>query len=171
MPRYVAFLRGVSPQNAKMPDLKRCFEEAGFANVKTVLSSGNVVFDARAASEAALERKALACMEAGLGRSFYPLVRSVADLTALLATDPYARFAVSPQAKRVVSFLREVPNPQPRLPIEQDDARLLCLVGREMFTAYVPNEKGPVFMTLIQKALGTEVTTRTWETVNKCVAA
>ena len=58
MPRYVAFLRGVSPVNAKMTDLKRCFEEAGFTDVRTVLSSGNVVFDSRSSSEAALERQA-----------------------------------------------------------------------------------------------------------------
>jgi len=30
MRRYAAFLRGVSPMNAKMPELKRCFEAAGF---------------------------------------------------------------------------------------------------------------------------------------------
>jgi uncharacterized protein (DUF1697 family) len=58
MPRYVAFLRGVSPVNAKMTDLKRCFEEAGFTHVRTVLSSGNVVFDSRSSSEAVLERRA-----------------------------------------------------------------------------------------------------------------
>jgi uncharacterized protein (DUF1697 family) len=56
MPRYLAFLRGVSPMNAKMSELKRCFEAAGFTDVKTVLASGNVAFNARAASEAALER-------------------------------------------------------------------------------------------------------------------
>jgi uncharacterized protein (DUF1697 family) len=67
MPRYVAFLRGVSPMNAKMPELRRCFEAAGFTDVKTVLSSGNVVFGARAASEAALERRAENAMEEATG--------------------------------------------------------------------------------------------------------
>lgn len=47
MTRYVAFLRGVSPQNAKMPALKACFEAAGFEHVRTILGSGNVAFDAR----------------------------------------------------------------------------------------------------------------------------
>ena len=45
-----------------MPELKRCFEDAGFRDVRTLLSSGNVVFDARQASEAALERGAEAAM-------------------------------------------------------------------------------------------------------------
>ncbi len=50
MPRFVAFLRGVSPMNAKMTQLAYCFETAGFSEVRTLLSSGNVVFSARAAS-------------------------------------------------------------------------------------------------------------------------
>src|SRR6266581_4235379 len=77
MPRYVAFLRGVSPLNAKMPELKHCFEEAGFTNVKTVLSSGNIVFDARTSKEATLERRAEAAMGAALSRSFYTIVRPI----------------------------------------------------------------------------------------------
>ncbi|MBC7601030.1 MAG: DUF1697 domain-containing protein [Ramlibacter sp.] len=35
MTRFVALLRGVSPMDLKMPQLKACLEEAGFANVKT----------------------------------------------------------------------------------------------------------------------------------------
>ena len=42
MPCDVAFLRGVSPVNAKMPELKHCFEQAGFTNVKTVGPCGPV---------------------------------------------------------------------------------------------------------------------------------
>lgn len=171
MPRYAAFLRGVSPQNAKMPELKRCFEEAGFSDVKTVLSSGNVIFDARSAAESALERKAEAAMQEGLGRSFYTIVRPVDFLRALLETDPYAEFDVPPEAKRVVSFLREPREAKVALPIESDGARVLSMSGREIFTAYVPSAKGPVFMTLIEKAFGTEVTTRTWDTVRKCARA
>ncbi len=49
MPRHVAFLRGVSPTNARMPDVQRCFEAAGFTAVRTILASGNVAFDAPAA--------------------------------------------------------------------------------------------------------------------------
>ena len=57
MARYVAFLRGVSPMNLKMVELKRCLEAAGFTAVKTVLASGNVAFDARTTLPSTLERK------------------------------------------------------------------------------------------------------------------
>jgi uncharacterized protein (DUF1697 family) len=171
MPRYVAFLRGVSPQNAKMPELKACFEGAGFTAVKTLLSSGNVAFDARTLSEAALERQAEAAMQATLGRSFYTIVRRADALAQLLASDPFAAHAVPPQAKRVVSFMRQVVTPKLALPLASDGAQVLALVGREVFTAYEPSPRGPVFMTLIEKAFGKDVTTRTWDTVKKCAAA
>lgn len=171
MPRYVAFLRGVSPVNAKMPELKLCFEAAGFGKVRTILSSGNVVFDARTASEAALERRAESAMQASLGRSFYTIVRPADALAELLESDPYAAYSLAPGAKRVVSFLREPRPARLELPIEADGARVLSMVGREVFTAYVASEKGPVFMTLIQKAFGTDVTTRTWDTLRKCACA
>jgi uncharacterized protein (DUF1697 family) len=171
MPRYVALLRGVSPMNAKMPELKRCFEGAGFTNVKTVISSGNVVFDARKAAEASLERRAEAAMQAELGRSFRTIVRSVEFLQGLLAKDPYKPFGVPSQAKRVVTFLREVPANKLALPIESDGARILSMTEREVFTAYVTGDKGPVFMALIERAFGTDITTRTWDTVRKCALA
>lgn len=171
MPRFVAFLRGVSPLNAKMPELKRCFETAGFTNVRTVLSSGNVVFDARAAAESAIERKAEQAMLKGLGRSFYTIVRPTAHLDALLATDPFSAHGVPANAKRVVSFLRDARQPRVGLPLAQDEAAVLCLVGREAFCAYLPSEKGPVFMKLIENAFGSDVTTRTWDTVARCAAA
>ena len=171
MPRYVAFLRGVSPMNAKMAELKSCFEMAGFTDVKTVLSSGNVAFNARAASVAVIEKKAEAAMLKHLGRTFYTIVRPTLFLRELLDADPYANFHLPADAKRVVTFLRE-PHAAPlTLPIELDGARILAIDGCEIFSAYVPSPRGPVFMTLIEKTFGTNVTTRTWDTVKKCVAA
>ncbi|MFT3792012.1 MAG: DUF1697 domain-containing protein [Rudaea sp.] len=170
MPRYVAFLRGVSPMNAKMPELKRCFEQAGFAAVKTVLSSGNVVFDARAGSEPALARRIEAAMER-LGRTFYTIVRSTAVLNTLIAADPYAAFRVPEAAKRVVTFLGEPRKAPPALPPETEGVRILAVAGSEVFTVYVPQPGNPAFMRLIEKTFGAELTTRTWDTVKKCAAA
>jgi len=167
MPRYAAFLRGVMPMNAKMPDLRQAFEAAGFSDVRTVLSSGNVVFSARAASEIALQRKAETAMERRLGRSFLTIVRSIDALQELLASDPYRQFRIGPKAKRIVTFLRQAPARKIVLPVEQDGARILAMRGSEIFSSYLPTPKGPVFMTLIEKTFGKDQTTRTWDTVAK----
>jgi len=159
------------PMNAKMADLKQAFEAAGFTDVKTVLSSGNVVFSARSAAEVGLQRKAEAAMFERLGQSFLTIVRPIEVLQQLLASDPYKKFGVSPNAKRIVTFLRDEPQAKLKLPIESDGARILTMKGREIFSAYLPSPKGPVFMALIEKTFGKEVTTRTWDTIAKVVRA
>ena len=171
MPRYAAFLRGVTPMNAKMPALRAAFEEAGFTDVKTVLGTGNVVFGARATSLSALEKKAERAMNDGLGRTFLTIVRPIDALHALLETDPYAEFRLAAGSKRIVTFLRSAPKAKPALPVELHGARILALQGAEAFTAYVPTPQGPVFMSLLQKTFGEDITTRTWDTVAKVAKA
>jgi uncharacterized protein (DUF1697 family) len=153
--------------NAKMPELVKAFQLAGFTEVKTVRSSGNVVFTARAATEAALERRAEAAMEQHLGHSFLTIVRPVDVLREILGSDPYAPFRLKPGSKRVVTFLRGKPKSSVKLPVDLDDARILCRHGGEIFSVYVPGPRGPDFMTLIEKTYGKDVTTRTWETIEK----
>ena len=155
--------------NAKMPELRRCFESAGFTNVKTLLSSGNVVFDTRKSSEIALERKIQKALAKDLSRAFDTFVRAVDHLRDLLDQDPYAEFRVPARAKRVITFLREAQ--KPKLPIVVDGATIFAVKGREVFTAYLASPRGPVFMTLIEKTFGKEQTTRTLDTIRKCVAA
>lgn len=171
MPRYVAFLRGVSPLNAKMPELKRCFEAAGFDDVRTLLSSGNVVFSSRAAEESRLARRAEAAMQAGLGKSFGTIVRPCSHLQALLDADPFAPFDLAPGAKPVITFLPAALEAAPVLPIHREGACIHALRGLEAFVSYVPNPKGPAFMTLLERTFGKTITTRTLETVRRCAWA
>lgn len=164
--RYAAFLRGVSPMNAKMPALKDAFEAAGYTGVKTLLSSGNVVFDAPKSPVGSLERKVEAAILEGLGKSFLTIVRPVESLRKLLESDPYRAFKLKSEAKRIVTFVRNPPTSL-KLPIEQDGARVLRLEGNDLFSAYLPTDKGPVFMKLIEQAVGKEQTTRTWQTIER----
>lgn len=171
MPRFAAFLRGVSPMNAKMPELKAAFESAGFTNVRTLLSSGNVVFDAALTDEREIERLAEAAMHRALGSSFYTIVRGVDDLQRLLACDPYTAHGIPAEAKRVVTFMREARAPRLGLPLAQDYSSVFLHDGREVYSAYLPTGKGPIFMVLIERAFGKDVTTRTLDTVAKCAKA
>jgi uncharacterized protein (DUF1697 family) len=173
MPRYVALLRGVSPMNCKMPELKRCFEDAGFTDVKTLLSSGNVAFStARSASLPALRKRVEKAMQEGAGYDFWTVVRTTAHLQQLLDADPFAAFKLPAGSKRVVTFLRE-PDAvaDVKLPVELHDARILKRIDGEVLCTYVPGDKGPVFMQLLEKTFGRDITTRTWDTVTKCAKA
>ena len=170
MTRWAGFLRGVTPMNLKMADLRRCLEEADFSAVVTVLSSGNVVFDARGGTAAAVERRVEAAMAAALGRSFMTIVRRVDALRALLDADPFRGFRLPAGAKRIVTFLRDPGRGKLDLPVELHGAQILAVKGGEVFSAYVATPKGPVFMSLIERTFGQDVTTRTWDTVRKVAA-
>jgi uncharacterized protein (DUF1697 family) len=169
--RYVAFLRGVSPMNCKMPELKRCFEAAGFTDVKTLLSSGNVAFSAKPAIVPLLEKQAEEAMKHHLDRSFQTIVRPSGFLQSLVAADPHAAFQSAANAKRIVTFLRRPHAVRVELPIEQEGAAILKLDGTEVYSVYVPNETGPVFMRLLERTFGAEITTRTLDTVKRCAIA
>jgi len=171
MTSYAAFLRGVSPMNLKMPELKRALEVGGFEAVKTLLSSGNVVFSGRRATDVAIEKQVAAAIEAQVGKKFGVIVRTITELQALIEQDPFLAYRLPKGAKRVVTFLRAKPDAKIKLPPERDGARMLGVHGREVLSAYVPNDKGPVFMTLIEKTFGKDVTTRTWDTVGKVARA
>lgn len=169
MARYAAMLRGVSPMNCKMPALKAAFEKAGFDDVKTVISSGNVVFSARACAETTLQKKCEDAMDQHLGRVFMTIVRPVDQLRDLIAANPWKKFTLPDNAKRNVTFLREKPAARMKLPVEIEGSAVLALIDREVFSYYVPNrlDIGPDFMQLIEKTFGKAVTTRTWDTVGK----
>ena len=171
MPRYAAFLRGVSPMNLKMPALKAALEAAGFSDVKTLLSSGNVVFSSRRATDVAIEKKIEAALEEHVGKKFGTIVRSIAELESLLEAEPYQAFRLPAGSKRVITFLRAEPEKKLKLPPAMDGAQIWAVRGREALSSYVRSDKGPVFMVLLEKTFGKDVTTRTWETVLKVARA
>jgi len=157
--------------NLKMPALQAALEEDGFTEVKTLLSSGNVVFSGRRASDTAIEKKLVATIEKNVGRTFGVIVRSIDELQALIDADPYRAYRLPAGSKRVVTFLRKAPEKTIKLPPALGGARIWAVRGREVLSSYVVNEKGPVFMALIEKAFGKDVTTRTWDTVLKVAKA
>jgi len=110
-------------------------------------------------------------MQKDLGRVFATTVRSIDELASLVASDPYKAFKLVPSSKRIVTLLHAKPKSRMKLPIELDGARILSLKGTEIFSAYIPSPKGPVFMNLIEKTFGKDLTTRTWDTIGKVVKA
>jgi len=168
--RYAALLRGVSPMNCRMADLRRALEAAGFENVVTVLSSGNAVFDARKQSTAGLEKKCEAAFPAFLGRGFVTIVRPIDYLERLLGSRPYSGVALPAHFSREVTFLRR----QPATKFASrwlGDGVFVRVRGTEAFSAYEANEDGVLALRLFERTFGKEQTTRTWRTVERVAAS
>jgi uncharacterized protein (DUF1697 family) len=88
----VALLRGVNVGgNHKLPmeRLKAIGEEAGFANVRTYIASGNLVF-ASGESEAVCRERVDGLIEREFGKKIGIMVRSEAELARVAKANPFA---------------------------------------------------------------------------------
>ena len=106
MIRQLALLRGVNlgQRQVKSADLAAAFTALGFAHVKTLLASGNVLFDAP-------EPVAATTIETALAKTFGfdigVVLRTQEQLRALIATDPFDGKTEDADTKLYVMFLRE----------------------------------------------------------------
>lgn len=105
MTRHLALLRGVNlgQRQVKSAALKAAFEAMGFSGVKTLLASGNVLFDAapdmvdRGDIEAALEKQ--------FGFPIGTVLRTQAEIRALIAADPFGGRSEDADTKLYVTFI------------------------------------------------------------------
>ena len=108
MTAYVALLRAVNVGGTgKLPmsDLRALCLDAGFANARTYIASGNVVFGSdldEAAVKAALE-SALTCYA---GKAVGVMVRTGDEMAAVLAANP---FPEAPASRTMAIFLERAP--------------------------------------------------------------
>jgi uncharacterized protein (DUF1697 family) len=91
MPRYAALLRAINVggRTVKMKELCTLFEQARLTNVRSVIASGNVLFESRTADGAALEKRIESALRKGLGYDVETFVRTPDELDAVVAHDPF----------------------------------------------------------------------------------
>ena len=174
MTRYAAFLRGVNlgKRTVKSAELRAAFEELGFSDVKTLLASGNVLFDAGSAR--GLKQKIEAGLEARFGFPVGTVLRRLDELAAMVAADPFKRQEGEDAKLHVLLFDAPVPPalaPQ-GLPGDFDVA---AVTGREIFYIFYRKPDGTYTGNSnfdLEKRLpkGTLVTMRNWNTILKALA-
>lgn len=92
MTRYAAFLRGVNVGgvNLKMAEVAAALTDAGFADVRTILASGNVLLESSAGA-AAVRGKAEAVLRARFGYDAWVLVYDIDTVRAVVDAYPFER--------------------------------------------------------------------------------
>lgn len=109
MKRHIALLRGINVGKAKrvaMADLRALMEGLGHANVRTLLNSGNAVFDAKSGAPAALAAKLKAAILARTGVDCEVIVKTAAELAAAIAEHPLRHHA-NDDARLLVMFTQD----------------------------------------------------------------
>jgi uncharacterized protein (DUF1697 family) len=132
---WIALLRAVNVGGTgklAMADLRALCEAAGFEDVRTYIASGNVVLRGPGT-----ERKVKAALEAGLerhaGKPVGVLVRTGAEMAAVLAANPFPRAAPN---RTVAIFLDAAPRVDALDTMSGRNGEQVALGKREIYVHY-----------------------------------
>ena len=109
MNRYVALLRGINVGRAKrvaMADLRGMMGTLGHANVRTVLNSGNAVFDAQGGTAVSHASRMQAAFAEAFGFSSQIVVKTAAEFASAIADNPLLGTATDP-SRLLLAFTQE----------------------------------------------------------------
>ncbi len=153
-----------------MAELRAHFEALDVTRVETFIASGNVLFDTRVRTEAALERRIEAGLHEALGYEVPVFVRSLPELAELVARPPYRENRATDGDYLSVGFLKVVPDDAARARAESLRSELdhLKVDGRALWW----RRRGESRLTLVQveRALGSPATFRALSSVSKLLA-
>lgn len=172
MPEYVALLRGIAPMNPnqKNENLRRVFEELGFEDVRTVISSGNVLFRSDSTDADEMEAMLEEAWPAKLGFNSTTIIRSIPELQKLVEADPFTGFEHGRETYLLVTFCKRAPKIDFELPHQAPGSatQLIAQIGRELFTVTDTTQgSGADAMGWLDKTFEKEITSRTWLTVHR----
>ncbi|HWF85737.1 MAG TPA: DUF1697 domain-containing protein [Vicinamibacterales bacterium] len=173
--RYVALIRGINVGRAKriaMADLRTLVEALGYADVRTLLNSGNIVFTAAAQTARAAGPRIERAMADRLEVSARVTVLSASELADAIAGNPLLTIADNP-SRLLVTVLNQ---PADRVRLDpltrQEWAPEALAVGRRV--AYLWCADGLLASPLavaVGRVLGDAATSRNWATMIKLAAA
>jgi uncharacterized protein (DUF1697 family) len=171
----IALLRGINVGRAKriaMADLRALLESLGHTNVRTLLNSGNAIFETPRPNVSKLARAIEASVASKFGFTAPVVVITAAELATIVHAHPLKAVANDP-AKYLVAFVATPATLTTIKPLLKQTWQPDALaVGTH--AAYLWCAKGVLESKLMQafaRASGETVTTRNWATVLKLHAA
>ncbi len=168
----VALLRGINvggKNKLPMKDLAAIFAQAGCADVRTYIQSGNVIFTCNEAAMEKLPSLVTAAIAQRHGLKVPVVMRTLAEMDKLVRGNPFIA-AGAPEHELHVMFLAAAPAPGNAAKLEpkrfSPDQFEWC--GREIYLR-LPNGMGKSKITnaYFDFKLATVSTARNWRTVNK----
>ena len=174
--RYAAFLRNVNlgrPLSPSRQQLESAFLAAGAETAQSFQVNGTLVFTlAPGTRPRALAARACTALAARCGMREPVFVRSVDELRALVASDPFAGQVTEGRDACCISFLGAPRKPLPALPLVtvRRDLELLCAEDTHVLSIsrWVGASAGSPNAWL-ERQLREPATTRNWRTVLRLV--
>jgi uncharacterized protein (DUF1697 family) len=168
---HVALIRGINVGKAKrvaMGDLRALMTKLGYGDPRTLLNSGNIVFDAGREAASKVAARIEEGMAAKLKVSARVTVLMGADFATVVEENPLGRVADNP-SRLLVAFLSDPADGQRLKPLTRQGWKPEAL-GLGSRAAYLWCPPGMIESPLAQavgRVLGEATTTRNWATVTK----
>jgi uncharacterized protein (DUF1697 family) len=173
---HVAFLRAVNVGGRNivpMSELCDLFSSLRFTGVKSLLQSGNVIFDTGRRGDETIESILEAETAKRFGITVDYMVRSAQELEKTITSNPFPAEAKKDPAHLLVLFLKEVPQAKDVRALEDaiQGRERIQAKGKELYAVY-PDGVGRSKLTnaLIERKLAVRGTGRNWNTVLKLAA-
>jgi uncharacterized protein (DUF1697 family) len=174
MTKYVGFLRGINSgknPTVKMEVLRKTFENLGFENVRTILASGNVLFES-STDENTLEQKIEEVLLVSIGFQSDVIVHTIDNLQELVLYNPFKAVKITPYTRLYVTFIKSELKKNFKFPIGGKGYTILGLFnGAVCSVVDLLDAKTPSLMQVLDKEFGKDITTRSWNTVEKILKA
>ena len=174
--RYAAFLRNINlgrPLAPSRAQLEAAFLESGAASASSFLVNGTLVFTVMPGERPrAVAARACAAMQASCGMREPVFVCSVAELQALVASDPFAGVVAEGRDACCLTLLGASRQPLPALPFVTARRDVELLQAGESHVLSVSRwsgKSGGSPNALLERLLGEPATTRNWRTVVRLV--
>jgi uncharacterized protein (DUF1697 family) len=175
MSECIALIRGINVGRGKrvsMSDLSQLVSDLGHTNVRTLLNSGNVLFQSPRPNVVKLSSRIEAAIAAKCGFSAMVTVITAEELASIIDENPLLKVATDP-SKHLVAFASRPELLAPLRPMlkEEWSPDALAITSR---AAYLWCSAGILDSKVSQafaRNAGTSVTTRNWATVLKLQAA
>ena len=170
---FVALLRGIGPADpaTRNERLREAFGALGFDDVRTVISSGNVVFRTQGDPDVAqLEERIEQGLAEHVGRRIGTVVRPRQRLQALVGLDPFAGVTDQPGTVLNVTFLKRPHAVDLDYPHTPEGKSYTLLTLHDGAICSVVRAAGPGtadLMTWLERRFGKQITTRTYRTVGR----
>ncbi len=170
--RYVALLRAVNVGGRKvtMKELREAAEALGYENVRTLVASGNLVFDKKKTTDTKLEASLEVAIEKTFGLFSEVMVRNPDEWVAIIKANPFPRKAKEDPAHLVCLVCKDKPDAKAidewlkTFREKYDKGEQLKVVGREIYIDYGDSIGQSKLILPKQLCTGTA---RNWNTVLK----
>jgi uncharacterized protein (DUF1697 family) len=170
---YIALLRGinVSGKNLiKMDALKKSMESIGFANVRTYIQSGNILFDIENATSSQISQLIINKIDKDFGIQLPVMVKTLEEWESAIKENPFLPEYSDALDCLHLTFLEKQPEEsmiQKILPLQNGPDH--CIILEDRIYLYCPEGYGRTKFTntYFENKLKAKATTRNWKTILK----